>query len=793
MCAAIPKLPGYQALLDASDDAADDLLLRAAFPHLELALYNLLNINRQNSAILDKDALLEAARFLEKLACSEVQISEITLPSSIQQEPIGIQRIGPRISCKDIVLAEAMSPDTLVGIAECKDPEISLLSSIKESEVSTADADDTELPATSRELTRMLMNFFESLDLNHNAEISHAELREAFISVGCPAPHLQKLFEHIDTNKDGGIDRVEWAHVVQRFLQKEEDPEIKIFLIRLVEEGTKARKHARRPERCLLLHTSLSRMGWDMWIVFCLAYILLSLPLSFAFGSGIQLLETVDTAVDYVFLCDVLLNFRTTYVNPDQMLVRDGKTIATHYLKTWFVPDLLSSLPLKQMTAGLIPRFQPMKLMKIGKVAKVFKMMRLGRTFRILATNQIITDIEEFIWHTGLLTAAQTLSVLLKLMLFGHWLACGLIAVQGDALREYFRLDSLEGVSKQELYNAALYWSMMTMTTVGYGDVSMRTHSERAYAIIVMIIGGAFYGYVVGHVTSIMVDRGYAQRSVKERMEVVTSWLRTHPELPRVLRKRVWRHFKITLTTTHTIDDFLILNDLPPSLIEDVAFFLLDSNIRCNPLFEGLPPHAIGRLLAVTEEATFEAKEVMVSSDFDVKEPGMFVIKLGTAILTRSDGNPRELSDGESFGEEVLLGFDKHYGYTVTAKTRMMVYRIDKERFAKEFEGHPELMERMEQCVIDKGKVEFPQRCAAKGRASLLTGGASGVSPSFPEAVMDSMEAMEHKLETKVLSSLWSMEAKIEMEVRKLMDMLAQIQAIPQKASAITEVAVASM
>ena len=77
----------------------------------------------------------------------------------------------------------------------------------------------------------------------------------------------------------------------------------------------------------------------------------------------------------------------------------------------------------------------------------------------------------------------------------------------------------------------------------------MQTQRERVYAVVTMIIGGAFYGYVIGHVTSIIVDRGFAQRAIKERLEVVMSWLQTHPELPRVLRKRIWRHYKDSLTS----------------------------------------------------------------------------------------------------------------------------------------------------------------------------------------------------------------------------------------------------
>jgi hypothetical protein len=55
---------------------------------------------------------------------------------------------------------------------------------------------------------------------------------------------------------------------------------------------------------------------------------------------------TTEKIVDYIFLFDVALNFRTTYedVNTTEEVLNDKK-IFMHYLKGWFCVDLISSLP----------------------------------------------------------------------------------------------------------------------------------------------------------------------------------------------------------------------------------------------------------------------------------------------------------------------------------------------------------------------------------------------------------------------------------------------------------------
>jgi hypothetical protein len=53
-------------------------------------------------------------------------------------------------------------------------------------------------------------------------------------------------------------------------------------------------------------------------------------------------------------------------------------------------------------------------------------------------------------------------------------------------------------------YFNSLYWSMTTITTVGYGDICVITLSERAYAIVFMIIAGSVFSVVLGSVCDII-------------------------------------------------------------------------------------------------------------------------------------------------------------------------------------------------------------------------------------------------------------------------------------------------
>ena len=54
----------------------------------------------------------------------------------------------------------------------------------------------------------------------------------------------------------------------------------------------------------------------------------------------------VDVAIDFIFIGDIGMNFRSAYLTETGELVLDTRTIAYKYLSGWFVIDFSSSIPI---------------------------------------------------------------------------------------------------------------------------------------------------------------------------------------------------------------------------------------------------------------------------------------------------------------------------------------------------------------------------------------------------------------------------------------------------------------
>lgn len=54
--------------------------------------------------------------------------------------------------------------------------------------------------------------------------------------------------------------------------------------------------------------------------------------------------------VDLMFIVDIIINFRTTFIKPNtDEVISSPKQIALHYLKTWFVVDFVAAIPFESM------------------------------------------------------------------------------------------------------------------------------------------------------------------------------------------------------------------------------------------------------------------------------------------------------------------------------------------------------------------------------------------------------------------------------------------------------------
>ena len=128
--------------------------------------------------------------------------------------------------------------------------------------------------------------------------------------------------------------------------------------------------------------------------------------------------------------------------------------------------------------------FDLLSIIPVNNLFYVFRMARIGRAFRLLKLLRIF----RLVGLTG------RLHKFLK--------TNGLIYYLYISLTVILIASSLYCISEKVSFSTALWWSITTATTVGYGDVSPTTGLGKTAAILLMFLGIGFIGMLTSSLTN---------------------------------------------------------------------------------------------------------------------------------------------------------------------------------------------------------------------------------------------------------------------------------------------------
>ena len=91
-------------------------------------------------------------------------------------------------------------------------------------------------------------------------------------------------------------------------------------------------------------------------------------------------------------------------------------------------------------------------------------------------------------------------------LLFIHTISCLWIflAVENMDIDNWIDTFDFNLYNVGNMYTIGIYWTVTTITTVGYGDISATNTAERIIASIIMIIGVIAFSFSTGSLSSII-------------------------------------------------------------------------------------------------------------------------------------------------------------------------------------------------------------------------------------------------------------------------------------------------
>ncbi|XP_029300297.1 LOW QUALITY PROTEIN: potassium voltage-gated channel subfamily H member 7-like [Cottoperca gobio] len=421
-----------------------------------------------------------------------------------------------------------------------------------------------------------------------------------------------------------------------------------------------------RMDKWTILHYSPFKAVWDWLILLLVIYTAIFTPYSAAFllndieeqrrrecGYSCSPLNVVDLIVDIMFIVDILINFRTTYVNANEEVVSHPAKIAIHYFKGWFLIDMVAAIPFDLLIFGS-GSDETTTLIGLLKTARLLRLVRVARK---------LDRYSEY-------GAAVLMLLMCIFALIAHWLACIWYAI-GNVEKPYLEhkigwLDNLgvsigkkynysdpsSGPSIKDKYVTALYFTFSSLTSVGFGNVSPNTNSEKIFSICVMLIGSLMYASIFGNVSAIIQRLYSGTARYHLQMLRVKEFIRFH-QIPNPLRQRLEEYFQHAWTYTNGIDMNMVLKGFPECLQADICLHLNKNLLEGCKAFHGATKGCL-RALAMRFKTTHAPPGDTLVHGGDVLT-ALYFVSRGSIEILKDDVVVAILGKNDIFGEMIHL------------------------------------------------------------------------------------------------------------------------------------------
>ncbi|TGZ62996.1 hypothetical protein CRM22_007150 [Opisthorchis felineus] len=448
------------------------------------------------------------------------------------------------------------------------------------------------------------------------------------------------------------------------------------------------------------------RFYWDLLMLVLLIANLIILPVAISFFNDDLSIHWIifNTISDVIFIADIAVKFRTGVVTNDfaDEIILNPKEIARHYLKSWFMLDFISSIPMDYIYLIFDNKDHYNQFLSAGRTLRILRLAKLLSMLRLLRLTRLVRYVSQ--WEEFLNIASKFMGIfnlVLLMLLLGHWNACLQYLI--PMLMEFppdswVKRCKIEDADWFQQYTWALFKAMSHMLSIGYGRFPPISIGDAWITIVSMMSGATCYALFVGHAAALIQSFDTSKRLYREKFKQVEEYM-AYRKLPRALRQRIANYYEHRYQGK-MFDEAQILNEFSECLREQII------NYNCRALVAAVPFFTYADQDFVSEVVTKLKFEVFQPGDLIIKEGTignkMYFIQEGIVDIITKDGEvATSLSDGSYFGEICLLTNARRVA-SVKAVVYSNLYSLDRESFLSVLENYPLMRRTMESVAAER-------------------------------------------------------------------------------------------
>ena len=262
--------------------------------------------------------------------------------------------------------------------------------------------------------------------------------------------------------------------------------------------------------------------------------------------------------------------------------LQDRSKIRSHYLSFWFWIDLLAIAPI--WVTNYIVDERALETGTDKSAGDMLQILRMVRLLRLVKISRVVKASRIFKRFEQTMEVSYGALGMFKLMIFlfswSHLQSCFWGLVPQLFGEPYSWTDALDGCDAQpcppssltpwDKYVAGLYFSIMTVTSIGYGEMLPVNTTERVICSILMLSSSIVWCYVMGQACSIAATLDPAAIEFKANIDALNVFMRERG-LPKTLKVALRTYFHNSRRLQRLTQDNNLISLMSPLMQSTVA------------------------------------------------------------------------------------------------------------------------------------------------------------------------------------------------------------------------------
>ena len=425
---------------------------------------------------------------------------------------------------------------------------------------------------------------------------------------------------------------------------------------------------------------------FDLLIALCSVFNIIYIPLFLGYNIiycssyFFNVQNIIELFTDIVYIIDLILPFFTAFYNFDENLNTGLNHIAKKYLSEWFILDLLQAIPFKTILVIFDkkcknPSFQ-LHPNYNNNFYYILCTFRLFKIIKVVKNNKFIEKITNILNETNHYN--HYLKIYKNLFIFIiciHTVSNIFIFIGRNEYPNWIIYYGYDSYSYLKLYLTAIYYTIETLTTVGYGDLTCITPKEKLFGLFMEIVGIFAYSWAISHISNYFKVINEKNENYERNFQILNQIKLLNPKFPIDLYDRILRYLKYK-HDNEKVDKQILFDSLSPNLSNLLCYEMYKPIIQNFIFFKHFDNIDFIVKVVLNFNPILAVKNDILIKDGELVEDIIFVKKGKLSLELPLEFNPKFNQNNTSIKNSIMPHCPKTFGETIISQNKQDYFQM---------------------------------------------------------------------------------------------------------------------